>query len=271
VSGLGALVDTHCHLAQIEDRGYLEPALAAAAAAGVEQIVTVGLNLEDSERNRQLAERLPGVFFSVGWHPHETAPPDPRQLHALGELLDHPRAVAVGEIGLDQFWRPGYHETPLDIQQRSMRAMLELAADRALPVIVHDRDAHPEVLAELARHPGVSALMHCFSGDGAMARSCAQRGHLLSFSGTVTYKGSHGIRDAARMVANDGYVLETDAPFLAPQVHRGKPNQPAYITDTSVVVAEVRATTPTAVRSQSTTTARRFFALPADDLLTWPA
>jgi TatD DNase family protein len=148
-----------------------------------------------------------------------------------------------------------------------MRAMLELAAEHALPVIVHDRDAHPEVLAELALRPEVRVLMHCFSGDAELARVCADRGHLLSFSGTVTYKGSDGIRDAARRVGDDGYVLETDAPFLAPQVHRGMPNQPAYIADTAVVVAGVRSSTPAVVRSQSTLTARRLFGLPADDLL----
>lgn len=119
-----ALVDTHCHLVLLEERGLLEAALDGAAAAGVDEIVSVGLNVEDSDRNRQIAENHPGVYFTCGWHPHEPTAPDARQLAALGELLRHPKAVAVGEVGLDLFFRPGYHEVPLDIQQRSFRAML---------------------------------------------------------------------------------------------------------------------------------------------------
>ncbi|TMD93039.1 MAG: TatD family deoxyribonuclease [Chloroflexi bacterium] len=114
------LVDTHCHLVLLDERGLLEEALEAAAAAGVEQIVSVGLNVEDSDLNRELAERHPGVFFTVGWHPHEKTAPDAAQLRALDELVRHPRAVAVGEIGLDRYWRPGYHEVPMEVQRRSM-------------------------------------------------------------------------------------------------------------------------------------------------------
>jgi len=265
------LVDTHCHLVLIDERGYLDEALAAAADAGVQQIVSVGLNLEDSDRNRELAERIPGVFFSVGWHPHEKAPPDPMQLAALDELLGHPRAVAVGEVGLDQYWRPGYHETPLEVQRRSLQAMLELAEGRDKPVIIHDRDAHGEIVDELGHRPAVRPLMHCFSGDARHAAGCTERGHLLSFAGTVTFRGSDGIREAARSVADDRYVVETDAPFLAPHPHRGKPNQPAYVAATVAALAELRAVSADTVRRQSAANARAFFRLPAPEALEAPA
>src|SRR5205807_255161 len=153
--------------------------------------------------------------------------------------------VGVGEIlfprlGRDWYWRPGYHEVPPEVQRRSLRLMLELAATRAKPIVIHDRDAHDDVLAELR---GVAAtvsprgVMHCFSGDAALARAAAGLEMVCSFAGTVTYPRTDGIREAARTVAAGGYVVETDAPFLAPVPHRGRTNQPAYVAATAAAVA----------------------------------
>ena len=269
-----SLVDTHCHLVLLDERGMLDEALGEAAAAGVEQIVTIGLNVDDSDRNRELAERYAGVFFTVGWHPHEKAAPDPGQLRSLDELLTHPRAVAVGEIGLDWYWRPGYHEVPPEVQRRSLRLMLELAATHRKPIVVHDRDAHDDVLDELRSpthdtpHPPTSGVesprgvMHCFSGDAALARATADLGMVCSFAGTVTYPRTDGIREAARTVVDGGYVVETDAPFLAPVPHRGRPNQPAYVAATAAVVAQLRGEPAAEVARSATATARRLFGLP---------
>jgi TatD DNase family protein len=259
---LPALVDTHCHLVLLDERGLLDVAMEGAAAAGVEQIVSVGLNLKDSDRNRVLAERFPNVYFSCGWHPHEPAAPDARELEALAELLRHPKAVAVGEIGLDLFFRPGYHEVPLEIQERSLRSMLELAHDAAKPVLVHDRDAHAEVLAAVQRIPGTHGLMHCFSGDAAHARRCADIGFVASFSGIVTFPRSEPIQDAARTVAPDGFVVETDSPFLSPAPERGKPNLPERVAITAAAVARLRGVTVEEVRAATTRTARRVLSLP---------
>jgi TatD DNase family protein len=261
------LVDTHCHLVLLDERGLLEEALEAAAAAGVEQIVSVGLNVEDSDLNRDLAERYPGVFFTVGWHPHEKAAPDAAQLRSLEELLGHPRAVAVGEIGLDWFWRPGYHEVAPEVQRRSMRLMLELAAAHGKPAVIHDRDAHEDVVAELRDAFGGGELtdrgvLHCFSGDAALARTAGELGMVCSFAGTVTYPRTDGIREAARSVGEGGYVVETDAPFLAPVPHRGRPNQPAYVAATAAAVAGLRGEPTAEVARSATATARRLFGLP---------
>jgi TatD DNase family protein len=261
------LVDTHCHLVLLDERGLLEEALGAAAAAGVEQIVSVGLNVEDSDLNRELADRYPGVFFTVGWHPHEKAAPDAAQLRSLEELLGHPRAVAVGEIGLDWFWRPGYHEVAPEVQRRSMRLMLELAAAHGKPVVIHDRDAHEDVVAELRDAFGGDELtdrgvLHCFSGDAALARTAGELGMVCSFAGTVTYPRTDGIREAARSVGEGGYVVETDAPFLAPVPHRGRPNQPAYVAATAAAVAGLRGEPTAEVARSATATARRLFGLP---------
>ncbi|MFZ0130419.1 MAG: TatD family hydrolase [Candidatus Dormiibacterota bacterium] len=254
---LPPLVDTHCHLVLLEERGLLDAALEGAASAGVDEIISVGLNLEDSERNRRIAEEHTGVYFTCGWHPHEPAAPDGRQLDALAALLRHPKAVAVGEVGLDLFFRPGYHEVPLDIQQRSFQAMLELARDAGKPVLIHDRDAHDEVLAALGDVPGSTGIMHCFSGDAAFARRCAERGLIASFSGIVTFPRTENIQDAARSVADDGFVVETDSPFLSPVPERGKPNLPERVAITAATVARLRGASVADVRAATTRTAHR--------------
>jgi TatD DNase family protein len=261
----GALVDTHCHLTMLDERGLLGAALESAERAGVTQIVSVGLDLEDSDRNRVLAETHENVWFSVGWHPHQRLAPDAREVAALAELLRHPRAVAVGEIGLDLYFRPGYHETPLDEQQRTLHIMLELADGHAKPVIVHDRDAHEEVIAALLVHPDVGGVMHCFSGDAAFARRCIDAGYTISFSGIVTFPRSEPQQQAAAAVRDGDYVVETDAPFLAPVPHRGRPNLPGYVAATAARIAALRGVDVAVVEEQSTATARRLFGLPPGD------
>ena len=216
----------------------------------------------DSDRNRVIAEAHDNVWYTVGWHPHEPLAPDAAQLRALDELLGHPRAVAVGEIGLDLFFRPGYHDTPLDEQRRAMHAMLDLAGAHRKPVVVHDRDAHAEVLATIREHPAVRGVMHCFSGDAVFAQECVAAGYAISFSGIVTFPRSEPIQAAAVAVGEHDYVVETDSPFLAPVPHRGRPNLPGYVAATAAAVARLRQVGEGEARAQSTATARRLFNLP---------
>ncbi len=258
----GALVDTHCHLVLLEERGLLDAAIDSARDARVAQIVSVGLDIEDSDRNRVIAEAHDNVWFTVGWHPHQRRAPDQGQVRALDEMLHHPRAVAVGEIGVDLYFRPGYHDTPLDEQQRSMHTMLELAEAHRKPVIVHDRDAHGEVLALIRQHPGVRGVMHCFSGDAAFAQECVAAGYVVSFSGIITFPRSEAQQDAAASIADGDFVVETDSPFLAPVPHRGHPNLPGYVAVTAARVAALRGVDDAVVRAQTTATARRLFGLP---------
>jgi TatD DNase family protein len=263
-----ALVDSHCHLQLLAERsgaGAVEEALAAAAAAGVDQVVCAGLNVEDSDRCREIAEAHPGVFFTVGWHPHEPSAPKPPDLRAIEELLAHPRAVGVGEIGLDRYWRPGYHETPLEVQTQAFLAMLEIAQDLSLPAVVHDREAHAEVLAAIDAVPGVTGVMHCMTGDADHAARSRERGFLVSFAGIVTFARSEPIREAARRVAAEGYVVETDTPFLAPVPHRGRTNTPAFLPATAAAVAELRGVNLATVAGETTRNARRLFRLEGRD------
>jgi TatD DNase family protein len=259
--GPAPLIDTHCHLTLLEERGLLAAALEGAEAAGVQHIVTVGENLEDSERNRAIAEATPGVVFSVGWHPHERSSPTAAEVRELDRLLRHPLAVAVGEVGLDLFFRPGYHEVPAPVQEVSFRVMLELAAEHRKPVLVHDRDAHDEVLAAIARVPGTTGVMHCFSGDRAHAERCVAAGFVLSFSGIVTFPRSEAVQEAAASCPADAYVVETDAPFLAPVPHRGTVNVPARTADTAAALARLRGEPVERVREQTSRTARRLLSL----------
>lgn len=258
------LVDAHCHLQLVAERegdGAVDGALERAALAGVEHVVCAGLNLEDSDRCRVLAEAHSGVLFTVGWHPHEPRSPGAAELRALEELLRHPRAVGVGEIGLDRHWRAGYHETPLEVQRVSFRLMLEMARGHSLPAVVHDREAHAEVLAAVDDVPGVRGVMHCMSGDAEHARRSRRRSFLVSFAGNVTYRGSGAIREAARAVDAEGYVVETDTPFLSPIPFRGTPNTPAHLTATVAAVAELRGCSPEAVAEETSRNAHALFTL----------
>jgi len=170
--------------------------------------------------------------------------------------------VAVGEIGVDLYFRPGYHDTPLDEQQRSMHIMLELAEAHGKPVVVHDRDAHREVLALIREHPRVRGVMHCFSGDAAFAKECVAAGYVISFSGILTFARSEAQQGAAASLGAGDFVVETDSPFLAPVPHRGHPNLPGYVAATAARVAGLRGVDDTVVRAQTTATARRLFGLP---------
>lgn len=261
------LIDTHCHPVLLRERGLLDAAWESCADLGVTQIVAVGLDVEDSDANRVIAEENPGVFFTVGWHPTQKRAPDTTELAALDELLRHPRAVAVGEIGLDLFFRPGYHETSQEVQQKSLDAMMELAESHHKPVVIHSRDAHQVTLDALARWPKVKGIMHCFSGDRQFAQSCSQLGYAISFSGIVSFPNAQDIQGAAQWVADDNFLVETDAPFLAPVPMRGKPNIPGYVAHTARAVALLRESSYEQVAASSTANARRIFQLPADDVL----
>lgn len=263
------LVDTHCHLVLLSERGLLDAALESAVASGLERIVSVGLDLQDSYRNRELAEEHDEVVFTVGWHPHCRRAPDAAELAEMRRLLDDPRAVAVGEIGIDLYFRPGYHETPLEVQLRSLRAMLDLAEDADKPVVVHDREAHTEiveVLGGFARRRGASlerpvGVLHCFSGDEWLADWAVEHGFLCSFAGPITFPRSQGLRQVAARLTDRALVVETDAPFLAPVPHRGEPNLPGYVVHTARALAAVRAQPLEAIAATTSANARRLFRL----------
>jgi TatD DNase family protein len=210
----------------------------------------------------RLAEGLTGVYASVGIHPHDAADAIDADFAAMEALArSSPKVVALGEMGLD-FFR---NLSPPDVQERVFRRQLALARRLGKPVVVHCRDAHAETLAILADEQigQTGGVMHCFSGDVDVAKRCLDLGLLISLAGPVTYKNARALPDVARFVPVDRLVVETDCPFLPPQPHRGRRNEPAYVALTAARVAELREADPELLAAAMSDNAARLFRVPA--------
>lgn len=253
-----SLVDSHCHLEMIDDpRG----AVAEARAAGVEQIVTIGIDLPSSRTALELAGSEAGVYATVGLHPHEAHLLDDAFLAELEALAGQPRVVAVGECGLDYY----RDLSPRDAQRRAFSAQIELARRTGLPLVVHVRAAGDEAMAQLAAEAAdLSVVMHCYSLP-QYVDECNERGYYASFAGNVTYKNAADLREAAGHVRDDRLLVETDAPFLTPVPNRGNSNVPAWVAHTAALLAEVRGVTATELAELTTANARRVFRLAEAD------
>jgi len=251
------LFDTHAHLHFPEFAEDLPAVLARARAAGVRRVVTIGTDVETTAAAVALAGREDGVWAAAGIHPHDAAAAGEAAFAEIERLAGAPRVVAVGEIGLD-FFR---NLSPPDVQARTFRRLLDLARRLGKPALVHCRDAHDETLAILedARVGEVGGIMHCFSGDVAIARRCLDLGLTISLAGPVTYPSARALPEVARFVPADRLVVETDCPFLPPQGHRGRRNEPAYLALTAARVAELRGEPLAALGPRLSDNARRLF------------
>lgn len=258
-----ALVDSHCHLDEPRFADDQAEVMERAQAAGVATLVTIGASNGRGANHVavELAARHASVFATVGIHPHEASLVDDALLAELEELARRPKVVAIGETGLDYY----YDQSPRDVQQEVFRRFLDLARRLGLPVSIHLRDAYDDAIRILQEERGqeIGGVIHCFSGDRPTARRMLDLGFDLSFSGVVTFKNAEELRAVAREVPADRYLVETDAPFLAPMPHRGKRNEPAFVRYTAACVAEVRGERLEDVARQSTANARRCFRLPA--------
>jgi TatD DNase family protein len=254
------LFDTHAHLHFPEFAGDLPAVLERARAAGVRRMLTVGTDVETSRAAIALARREADVWAAVGVHPHDAAAADEAALAEIERLAREPRVVAVGEIGLD-FFRD---LSPREAQERVFRRLFAVARRVGRPVLVHCREAHAEVLGILASEhvAEVGGIMHCFSGDVAVAGRCLDLGLLISLAGPVTYPNARALPAVARFVPADRLVIETDCPFLPPQGHRGARNEPAYLALTAARVAELRAEPLPALAERLGDNARRLFGIP---------
>ena len=252
------LVDSHCHLEMIGDTA---GAVAEARAAGVEQLITIGIDRDSSRQAAELAASLPGVYATVGLHPHEAHLLDDELLAEFEALTARPRVVAVGEVGLD-FFRD---LSPRDAQRRAFSAQIELARRTGLPLVVHVREAGDEAMAQLAAEAdGLTVVMHCYSLP-QYVDECNERGYYASFAGNVTYRNAAELREAAKRVRDDRLLVETDAPFLTPVPNRGNSNVPAWVAHTAALVAEVRGVPAAELAELTTANARRVFALSEAD------
>jgi TatD DNase family protein len=232
------LVDTHAHLDMEDFENDLEETLERALGTGITRIVTVGIDRQTSIEAIDIAKKCPQVFSAVGIHPHNAAAPPEKELAILAQLTSHPEVVAWGEIGLDFFRR----YAPPDDQVGLFKRQLQMARDLKLPVIIHDRNAHGEVL-ELLRYMGPGdrlGVIHCFSGDINLANDFMALGYYISIPGTVTYKNALQTREVATKIPLERLLIETDAPFLAPVPHRGKRNEPAFVALTAGEIGRLR-------------------------------
>ncbi len=260
-----ALFDTHAHYDDPrfdEDRLSLLSALPEKSdfcPCGVEGVVNQGCDLPSSRASRDLAERFPFVFFAAGVHPEACLTWDEDTEGALRALLAHPKAVAVGEIGLDRHWEGP--DCPLDVQKTVFAAQLSLARELKKPVCVHDREAHGECFDLIRAHRDVTGVMHAFSGSPEMARQLVDMGWYIGIGGSLTFKGARVPREVAAAVPADRILLETDCPYLAPVPWRGSRNDSRKAYAVAALLGELRGVSVEEILAVTAANARRFFGL----------
>ena len=257
-----AAVDTHCHLADPRLRGEVDVVVARAREAGVRTIVSVGAigSIETDRITVEIAERNPDVWAAIGVHPHDAKDCDSTRIVQLRELARAPKVVAIGESGLDFH----YMHSPAAAQEESLRCHFELAAETEKPIVIHCRDAEQR-LVEIVREIGIpprGGVIHCFTGDEAVAREFLALGFYISFSGILTFKNAAQIREAARIVPDERVLVETDAPYLAPEPYRGRRNEPSYMIRTLEILAKLREVDTAALGSQIMANSARIFDIP---------
>jgi len=232
------LVDSHCHL-DYPEFADLGETVRRAGAAGVGTLLTIGTSLPKFPGVLAVAEAQDNIFCTVGVHPHEAGKGDMVQLDELLRLADHPKVVGIGETGLDYF----YEHSPRAEQQESFRIHIAASRELQLPLVVHTRDAEDDtldILKDEMQKGAFPGLIHCFSASAEFARKALELGLYISVSGIVTFNKAENVRDALKDVPLDRLLVETDAPYLAPIPHRGKPNEPAFVRHTAEKLAELK-------------------------------
>lgn len=252
------IIDSHCHLDFPELAADRAGVIARAKAAGVERMVTISTRVERFDEIRTIAEENPEVWCSVGTHPHHADEELHIQVEDLVQLSEHPRCVAIGEAGLDYF----YDNAPKDAQETGFRRHIAAARVTGLPLVIHARQADDMTAAILKQESEQGAfpfVLHCYTGGMELAKVGLELGGYVSFSGIITFKNAESIREVARMVPDDRFLVETDAPYLAPIPHRGETNEPAYTRHTAEYLASVRSQAPETIFANSTANFFRLF------------
>ncbi len=264
------LTDTHAHLDFPQLAADLPGVLARAEAAGVRRVVTIGTGIESSRRALAMAGQYPQVFAVAGVHPNNVAEEAPDFAGAIREIARSPRVVALGETGLDYHYLPGTRGGTAEddaankaAQAAAFRGHLDLAVETGLPVVIHERDAWDDTLAVLREYAGrVRAVFHCFGKSPAHAAEVIAMGHLVSFTGIVTFKKAELLQRSAAAVPADKFMVETDCPYLAPVPHRGKPCEPAFARHTAEFIAALRGVSLEAIAAETQAVADGFFRFP---------
>ena len=254
-----SLIDTHAHLDFPEFQD-LDAVLERAERAGVREIISIGIDLPSSRKAVELAAGRPRIYATVGIHPHDAFDIDPASESELRSLARNEKVVAVGEIGLDYF----RDKKPRELQRRCLIRQLDLAVDAGLPAVFHIREAFGDFMEIIPPYAEKlkGAVLHCFSGDWAMAERCLAFGFYISIPGTVTFAKAANVRDVAARAPLDRLLVETDAPYLTPVPFRGKVNEPAHVRYTAAEIARLRGISPDETAKCTTENARRVFGLP---------
>lgn len=252
------LIDSHCHLDFESLSADLDGVMARAEAAGVAGMVTISTRVDNFSTYAELSERFSNVWCSVGTHPHNADQELHIETEDLVRLSAHPRCVAIGEAGLDYF----YDNAPREAQAIGLRRHIAAARITNLPLVIHSRAADEDMAAILEEESGQGAfpfVLHCFTASQNLAQTALKLGGYISFSGIITFKNALEIQEVARIVPADRYLVETDAPYLAPIPHRGQSNEPSFVRHTAEKVAEIRGVSLEQVGRETTANFGRLF------------
>ncbi|MEW9702439.1 TatD family hydrolase [Paenibacillus sp. SI8] len=253
------LTDSHTHLNAEQFDEDREEVIQRALDAGVTRIVNVGFNRETIPSSIALAEQYDFIYSTVGWHPVDAKDMQPGDLEWIEELCKHKKVVAIGEIGLDYYW----DTSPKDVQNRVFREQIRLARKLGMPIVIHNRDAHQDILQVLKEEKAaeVGGIMHCFSGSWETAKMCLDMNFHISFGGPVTFKNAKQPKEVLAQVPLDRLLIETDAPYLTPHPFRGKRNETSYVRLVAETAAEIRGTTVEEIAEITTNNAIRLLGL----------
>ena len=253
------LVDTHAHLQWANFDADRERVIGRAREVDVKYIVNIGFDLGGSKQAIELAEKHRGLYATVGIHPHNASQLNENVLEELWRLSENSKTVAIGEIGLDYY----RNLSPREAQRKAFEAQLLLAEELGLPVVIHDREAHADIIEMLSKFKGkIEGIMHCFSGSREMAGQCIDSDFYISFAGPVTFPNSHKLHKIAKCTALDKVLLETDSPWLAPQEVRGKRNEPSFLPFIAKKIATLKGISVDELAEATSENAKRILQLP---------
>jgi len=251
------LIDTHCHLDFSEFDRDRDTVVRRSLDNGIEYIINIGSSLAGSKRSLELAQEYDCVYASVGIHPHEADSFTPKTQSALSELAVKEKVVAIGEIGLDYFKNYSQAES----QRTVFISLIKLAKEKNLPLVIHSRQAQEDTLRILQEHMPLRAVVHCFSGDADFLKACLGLGFFVSFTCNITYKKAQNLRELVKIAPLERLMLETDAPFLAPEGYRGKRNEPMHVKILAEEIARIKEIPLDSVAAQTSHNAELFFGL----------
>ncbi|TDF91607.1 TatD family hydrolase [Paenibacillus piri] len=253
------LTDTHTHLNAPQFDEDRHDVIQRAVESGISRIINIGFNRETIPSSIALAEQYDFIYSTVGWHPQDAKDMTSDDLAWIEQLCSHPKVVAIGEIGLDYYW----DTSPKDVQDRVFREQIRLARKLDMPIVIHNRDAHHDILQVLReeRAADVGGVMHCFSGSWETAKLCLDMNFYISFGGPVTFKNAKQPKEVLEKVPLDRLLIETDAPYLTPHPFRGKRNESSYVKLVAETAAQIKGLTLEKLAHATTQNAITLFGL----------